>query len=539
MLVSEIMSSQVLTVAPACLVRVAKRIMDTGKVNFLPVTVGDQAVVGVISSSDLLRSSDDSTPVSALMSEDWCEAGPGEEAAVVAERMQESKAHHVLVIQRGVLIGVVSSLDLLPVAARRRSSKRIRRGTGRDERRTSLAQVLAVGCRKRVLEAACESRFELHWADRIQERASEIEVEAFDLLVVNARAPKALDEICTVRDTLTVEQLPILVITETSSEREVLRAHAAGATDTVGFAVSPDVLRAKLNLMMACFRRQDWAGGPGLPGGNERAFGRYRIQDELGSGGFGVVYSAYDCDRDTDVALKVLFPGACQQREARYRFLREFYALSTVTSPHVVEALDSGLKEGRPYLAMELVKGPSLEQLVRETGPLDARSTSEVLVGVARGMAALEQVRLLHRDLKPANVILRNGKAAGAVLVDLGLAKRPGDRSVTSDDVILGTAAYLAPERIRGEGDDLRSDLFALGMLGRFMVNGHAAYPRLRGWELFAAMARPLPPLAEDKVDGTLCTLLNKLTAFDPGERYQTLDEVFAALSCPAPGQTG
>jgi len=547
MRVSELMSVDLLTVGPECPVGVARRALLDGEVNLVPVIDAFRKPLGALSSADLLRCRKPEAQVASLLGDDWCEVGPQDAALAAAHDMLEARTHHALVTLEGRLVGVLSSLDLLRLAARAEDTPTTEQRTPRQPRRV---EVLAVVQNRRQLQAACTAQHRITWGQRLSLFAEELEAGEFDVLVVSTRVPRILDELATLRGSVDAESLPVLALTETSSEADVLRAVVAGATDTVGFGAAPDVLLAKLTLLLACFPPQ---GGPcgdlddGLAGYLPRAaevtlelertsqapylgkaevptWGRYRIQEELGAGGFGAVYKAWDGARRRWVALKVLFVSACQQRETRHRFLREFYALASVSSPFVVRALGSGLIGTRPYLAMELIRGVSLEDYVRQRGPLAEGEALDLLEGLARGLAALAKAGMLHRDLKPSNVILRRGNVKQPVLVDLGLSKLAGDHAVTNDDVIIGTPAYLAPERITNLGEDRRSELYALGLVVRFAREGQTVYPDLRGLKLLAAMANPLPP--SSLPDTPFTRLIARLTAHSRLERPSAPEDV-------------
>lgn len=524
--VAELMSTGLLTVCPDCSVRVATRVLLDGGVNLVPVTTEAGALVGAVSSSDLLAVEDDSGPVAAAIGDGWCQAAPDERVRALARRMHEAGAHHALVLERGRLIGLVSSMDIVACMLRH-SARLLEPAPPLRIRRRRVIQVLAVACNRRRLAEACGERYHVEGVDSLDGHMAALEAGAVDLLVISDKATGYLEEIRRLRRSLGPAELPILAEINVGSPRAVLEAHEAGASDTVGHGASPDEVRVKCGLLMACFKRKE-LHHLALPGGAEHAFGRYQILDELGSGGYGVVYRAHDCVQRTEVALKVLLPGRCAQREARHRFLREFYALSTVNSPFVVRAVDSGLQEGRAYLSMDHVPGPSLEDVVEEDGPLDEEAVLVVLEGLLEGLAAIVSVGLLHRDLKPSNVILRDGDVQHPVLVDLGLAKRGDDTSVTALNVIVGSPRFLSPERILGKTEDVVSELFSLGLVARYALEGHALYPRLEGLKLLEALARPLPRLR--RASPALTQLLERLTAHRPADRCQTAEEALAEV---------
>lgn len=335
---------------------------------------------------------------------------------------------------------------------------------------------------------------------------------------------------------------PVLLVSGASEEGDIMRGFDAGATDFISKPFSIAELFAKCTLHLARGHRAPAtppAAEGDLPGGRERAFGRYRVQAELGRGASGVVYRALDLDRgEAPVALKVLGVAAALDPDQRARFLRETLALSSVDSPHVVRVHDVGALEGRLYYAMDLIEGPTLAAWVRARGPLSARQTRTLLERLARALEALGARGLLHRDLKPGNIMLRGGDPAAPVLIDFGLARNAQDRSLTADGVVCGTLGYLAPELLLGGTGDGRSDAFSLGLVGLFALTGHDPFPELRGLELLRAIvSRPAPLPAA--ATGPLREVLARMTSLEPADRFASPLDLRAALRACAPVGAG
>jgi len=205
-----------------------------------------------------------------------------------------------------------------------------------------------------------------------------------------------------------------------------------------------------------------------------QTIGRYTVRGELGRGGMGVVYHAYDPQLERDVAVKVINPALLASTDASIRpeerFEREMRAASPIFHPNVVTILDAGtasLAEEGPasrvaYYVMERVIGESLEDRIRRTGPLPRTEALSVAIAVAKGLTALHERGLVHRDVKPSNILLPIGQ--GPKLTDFGLIHLIDDPSRQGEEsVIEGSTHGLAPEQIGSGAVDERSDLFALG----------------------------------------------------------------------------
>ncbi|HBP16288.1 MAG TPA: hypothetical protein DEA08_00665 [Planctomycetes bacterium] len=325
-------------------------------------------------------------------------------------------------------------------------------------------------------------------------------------------------------------ELPVMMLSGVNDESTIIRGFDLGVEDYLTKPVQKEELLAKVTRVLAL---RKGSNAPmeevDLPGGRERAFGRYRIDKLLGRGSSGIVYKALDLEEGRMVALKALSPLAALEEEKRTRCLREVYSLSALDHPHVVQVLDFGSKEGRFYQAMEFVPGPELQAHVREQGPMSAPDVVSLLRGLARALAALDKANLVHRDIKPANVILREGDIRRPVLVDFGLAKRPFDRTVTAQGAFVGTPAFTSPESVYGKDLDHRSDMFSLGLVGLFALTGHFVFPDLSGLQLVHAIgSRPVQIPAE--VDPSLREVIKRMTRISRNKRYQNAQELLEVL---------
>ena len=188
----------------------------------------------------------------------------------------------------------------------------------------------------------------------------------------------------------------------------------------------------------------------------------YRVDRLIGEGGFGVVYECQELSLGRTVAVKMLKPDVSSDRELK-RFLAEGRNLATLCHPNVVQIFRLGTHEGRPYIAMEFVRGNTLRDHLRSQ-PRSTRESLELMRQVAAGLAAIHAMGIIHRDLSPSNILVTDGGTAK--LLDLGLSRDMNSfETMSSRNYLRGTLAYLAPEQIQGDGASYRSDIFAFGVI--------------------------------------------------------------------------
>ncbi|GLZ05442.1 hypothetical protein Acsp03_29080 [Actinomadura sp. NBRC 104412] len=249
---------------------------------------------------------------------------------------------------------------------------------------------------------------------------------------------------------------------------------------------------------------------------------RYRLLAELGRGGMGIVWRARDEILDREVAVKeVLMPAGLTEAERAamaQRSVREARSAARLSHPGVVTVFDVVVEEARPWVVMELVRGDSLNQVIRREGPLPPDRVARIGLQLLGALGAAHAAGILHRDVKPGNVLLE-GPGDRAVLTDFGIAVIEGEATLTQDGSVLGSPAYIAPERMRGGRASPESDLWALGATLYAAVEGRAPFHRDDPVAVFGAVLteEPDPPVRA----GPLRPVLDGLLQKDPARRMQ------------------
>jgi serine/threonine-protein kinase len=286
--------------------------------------------------------------------------------------------------------------------------------------------------------------------------------------------------------------------------------------------------------------------------------GRYRLDATLGRGGMGLVYRAAHVGLRRQVAVKILHPSLAASPDVRNRFEREALAVGKIDHPNCVSVYDVGrLPDGSLYLAMELLEGRPLADVLEQDGQLAPGRALHVLAGILRGLAHIHHAKLIHRDIKPENIFLiRQGQDEDfAKILDFGIAK-PMEASDLNDGVKLtqagmafGTPIYMAPEQALGNPMDGRADLYAAAVLGYEMLSGQPPFYSEDKLEVMSMhTARPVPPMrqrmARDarSVPASIERLIARGLTKKPSDRYQTAEDFLAevehALRTPDGGVT-
>ena len=268
--------------------------------------------------------------------------------------------------------------------------------------------------------------------------------------------------------------------------------------------------------------------------------GPYRVLRVLGEGGMGKVFLAEDPALQRSVALKVMKPSLARNKNSRLRFLQEARAAAAIEHDNIIHIYQVSEDRGVPFVAMPLLKGTSLDDLLRRVGALQLKQTLRIGSQIAEGLAAAHERKLIHRDIKPGNIWIEPTAGGRVKILDFGLARTTeGETGLTQSGAILGTPAYMPPEQARGEKVDHRADLYSLGCVLYRMATGDLPLKGndTMGMLMALAMHEPTAPkLVKPELPQALSDLIMKLLAKDPAQRFGSAREVVAALKAVESG---
>ncbi len=390
--------------------------------------------------------------------------------------------------------------------------------------------------------------------------------QAVDLVLLDIMMPgmTGLDVLRRIRETWSPAVLPVIMVTAKTDSEDYVEALGLGANDYVTKPVDYPVAFARIK---AALRTREAAravvplpdaeprtpaqAGPGCILG-----GRYRLEAMIGGGSFGTVFRAHHVELDRAVAVKVLSTSAGTDPEALARFRREGASACRVQHPNAVQVLDFCVNEGGvAYLVMELLQGRSLDTLLEERDRLTPRRSTEILEPVCRALAAAHAAEVIHRDIKPSNIFLHmTDSGETPKILDFGIAKIAGaaalGQNLTIDGSLLGTPAYMAPERFRRGSYGPKSDIYSVGTVLYEMLSGRLPFvPSSPDPLALVAMQvedepPPLRPLCPD-ISPALEALVQTTLAKDPAARpsaellARRLAKVSTELYTPLDGDIG
>jgi serine/threonine protein kinase len=263
------------------------------------------------------------------------------------------------------------------------------------------------------------------------------------------------------------------------------------------------------------------------PGSSRLLAERYRLIERIDEGGAGEVWRARDEKLDRDVAIKLLGPDA--DDAFRARFADEARRAAAVVHPNVVMVFDEGRDGADAFMVMELVPGKTLREIVAERGPLPAHEVARLIRQVAGALDAAHAAGVVHCDVKPANVIV--DPEGVAKLTDFGIARAARDRD---EQELLGTARYIAPERVEGGPVTARTDVYGLGLVAYELLTGRPAFDGGTSEELVRERLVGPPPslrLARVGIDDHLDAIVGRALATDPDRRYARAGDFARAFS--------
>jgi serine/threonine protein kinase len=258
--------------------------------------------------------------------------------------------------------------------------------------------------------------------------------------------------------------------------------------------------------------------------------GRYELRGRLGRGGMAEVLDGWDNRLNRPVAIKLLHPALSGQTDVRNRFDAEARACAALNHPSIVAVYDSGEDDGTPFIVMERLPGATLADQIAH-GPMPQERVHAMLDIVLAALTAAHGAAILHRDIKPGNILLA-AEGESMKVADFGIAKTAG-AAYTLTGQIVGTIAYLSPQRLAGAPACVGDDLYAVGVVGYEALAGHRPFPQ----DNMAALASAIfhgqpPPLARLRpdVDPVLVGVIERAMAADPGRRFGSAAEMRAAL---------
>ncbi|HTY41396.1 MAG TPA: serine/threonine-protein kinase [Thermoanaerobaculia bacterium] len=252
--------------------------------------------------------------------------------------------------------------------------------------------------------------------------------------------------------------------------------------------------------------------------------GKYEVSEQIGVGGFGAVYRGRDPFIKRTVAIKTC---SVNDEEIKHRFFREAELAGNLHHRNITTIYDFGVENGIPYIVQEFLTGEDLDKKIKRGEALPLARKVEILVAIAEGLGYAHNASIIHRDVKPANVrVLDDGTVK---VMDFGIAKSlQTESNLTQTGITLGTSAYLAPEQIRGEAIDRRTDVFAMGVLSYELLTYRKPF---RGEHLSTILYKILNESPEKieslapEVPPALVAIVNRALAKNPAERYATMDE--------------
>ncbi|HSC21365.1 MAG TPA: serine/threonine-protein kinase, partial [Solirubrobacterales bacterium] len=263
-----------------------------------------------------------------------------------------------------------------------------------------------------------------------------------------------------------------------------------------------------------------------------RVVGSYEIVERIGEGGMGTVYRALDPMLEREVAVKAIRPELLRDPLVAQRFRAEAKLLARVNHPAIATIYSFFEDGGELFLAMEFVRGRTLAAALRERGAFPWQEAVGLLAAALPGIEQVHRLGIVHRDLKPDNLMLT--EAGGLKVMDFGIARAADAARLTRTGLMVGTLRYMAPEQLRGEAGDRRSDLYALGAVLYEMLTGRVPFASDSEYEVIRAQVEEAPAPPSSLVPGLpawLDAAVLRALAKDPAERFQSAEEMRAVLA--------
>ena len=262
--------------------------------------------------------------------------------------------------------------------------------------------------------------------------------------------------------------------------------------------------------------------------------GRFRIDGAIGKGAMATVYRALDQQTSAYVAVKILRTSILgADPSIKQRFHREGEVQEKMRHRNIAALLDTGVTDrDEPYLVVELLRGKTLRGVLKELGRVPPRQAASYAWQALQGLSAVHALGVLHRDLKPANIMLEPspGPVERVVLIDFGFATFEGGAKLTQQGSVVGSLRYIAPERLRGEKVDHRSDLYSMGIILYEMLMGQPPWSTNDDFALIESHLHDLPPALDASLPPELDEMMQRALAKQQDDRFANASEMADAL---------
>jgi DNA-binding response OmpR family regulator len=341
-------------------------------------------------------------------------------------------------------------------------------------------------CRESLSELLREEGYRVLVASDGAAARSMLAHHTVDLVLLDIVMPQTsgLELLTELRERRSPAELPVVMMSSKDQSADVVDALERGANDYVTKPLDLPVLLARVHaqLRLKATSRLGTPTNGAFPTAGTLLDDRYRLEEELGAGSFSIVFRAQDLEENREVAIKLLHSRAGDLQEGAERMEREGLTVQRLRHESVVTVHRFGKNaQGVAYLVMELLAGKTLDRLLREEGSLPAERCCQIIFPVCELLAQAHALGVVHRDIKPANIFLhREGAREVVKVLDFGIAKsmgpNEGDRHLTLAGAILGSPAYMAPERLRNRPYDGRADVYSLGVTLYEMLAGRLPF---------------------------------------------------------------
>ncbi len=394
-----------------------------------------------------------------------------------------------------------------------------------------------------------------------------LERHTVDLVLLDIMMPgmSGIEVLRKIRETWSAAVLPVIMVTAKTDSRDVVEALGLGANDYVTKPVDYPVAWARIQAHLRTREATRAAlpvpdaepHTPAQAGPGSILGGRYRLESRIGGGSFGIVFRSHHQELDRPVAVKVLSTSADTDPQALARFRREGASACRVDHPNAVQVLDLGVNAGGvAFLVMELLEGVSLDAELEQMRRFTPKRCTEILEPVCLALAAAHDAGVVHRDIKPSNIFLHRSASGEETpkILDFGIAKIAGaaalEQHLTIDGSLLGTPAYMAPERFRRGPYGVKSDIWSVGTVLYEMLSGRLPFvPSSPDPLALVAMQveedppplRPLCPDISPALEALVRTTLDKDPAVRPSAELlaRRLSKVATELYTPLDGDVG